>query len=145
MVGRVVLTFLFYEDPPILLTSFFSQILSTTPPAPLPCHLQPLPTLLFLLSYLFGWMGDLTLSDVLFYLMLLWIYTCWAFVPYYQKVYYGLTHNVAFYWYSDLVIPHTAGTSRPVDWHSGTSRLRHPYKCIFTPPVMCKRQLPSLH
>ena len=28
--------------------------------------------------------------------------------------------------------------------HSGTSRLTHPYKYIFTPPAMCSQQLPLL-
>ena len=41
--------------------------------------------LLFLLPCLFDWMGDCTISDVIFYLMTLWIYICWAFVPYYHK------------------------------------------------------------
>ena len=38
----------------------FFQILSNTPPLPLPCHFQPSPSLFFLLSYCFGWMGDLS-------------------------------------------------------------------------------------
>ena len=29
--------------------------------------------------------------------------------------------------------------------HSGEGRLTHPYKYIFTPPVMCLQQLPLLH
>ena len=29
--------------------------------------------------------------------------------------------------------------------HPGVSRLSHPYKYIFTPPVMCSQQLPLLH
>ena len=35
---------------------------------------------LFLLSCFFGWMCDGTTFDVLFYLMKLWNYTCWAMV-----------------------------------------------------------------
>ena len=29
--------------------------------------------------------------------------------------------------------------------HLGASRLTHPYKYIFTPPVLCSQQLPLLH
>ena len=57
-----------------------------------------------------------------------------------HKVYGGLTHNVFFYWYSDVVITHTNthNTLRPVDWH--THKIY-----IFTPPVLCSQQLPLLH
>ena len=41
----------------------------------LPCHLQPPHPLFFLLSCFFGRMGDHATFDVLFYLMIKWIYT----------------------------------------------------------------------
>ena len=82
-----VLTPLFYEDPPILLTptpvSNFVQ--PSLPLSPNPCHLHPPHQGFFLLSCFFCWMGDHATFDVLFYLMIIWIYTCQASVPYYQK------------------------------------------------------------
>ena len=71
--GRGVLTSIFYEDPLYCLPSFFQNFDHSLP---LPCCLQPLPSLLFLLSCFFGCMGDRPIFDVLFYLMTLWIYTC---------------------------------------------------------------------
>ena len=35
----------------------------------------------FPLSCFFGWMVDQTTFDVLFHLMMIWIYICWAMVP----------------------------------------------------------------
>ena len=49
--------------------------------SPFPCHLQLPPPLFLMLSCFFGWMGDCTTFDVLFYLMLLWIYTFLALGP----------------------------------------------------------------
>ena len=119
-------------------------------PSPqLTCHLQPPPQLFFLLSCFFGWMGDHTTFDVLFYLMIYWstMSSLGNLVPegpwcvFYatrSQVYWGLTYNVVFYWYSDLISQtHTA--------HSGASGLTHPYKCIFTPLAMCSKQLPLLY
>ena len=53
--------------------------------------------------------------------------------------YWGLTHIKVFYWYSDL-ISHTQTHKHTA--HSGTSRMTHPYKYTFTPPVMWSQQLP---
>ena len=115
---------------------------------PLPCCLQPLPPLFFLLSCFFGWMGDPTTSDKLFYLMILWIYKYWEFVtlgpegPWYvfyakrHQVYWGLTHGVVLCWYSHTQT-HTA--------HLGASTLTYPYKYIFPPHVMCSQQLALLY
>ena len=66
---------LFYEDPapPCIAYPCFFQILSTPS---LPCCLQPHPPLLILLSCFFGWMGDHTTFDVLFYLMISWNNGC---------------------------------------------------------------------
>ena len=57
-----------------------------------------------------------------------------------HQVYWGLTHNVAFYW---VYITHTNTKTHTA--HSGVGRLTHSYKYIFTPPVMCSQQLPLLH
>ena len=59
--------------PPCIAYPCFFQILSTPS---LPCCLQPHPPLLILLSCFFGWMGDHTTFDVLFYLMISWNNGC---------------------------------------------------------------------
>ena len=92
-----------------------------------PCHLQPQLRLLFLLSCFFGWMGDHATFDVLFYLMIAWIYTCRAWYLSTRKtlicalckrrqvywdcvflllLWFGITHKQK---------QHTQG---PVDWHT---------------------------
>ena len=79
-VGRGFLTHLFYVDPlphtliilPTHSSSF--QILSThIPPSPPPLPQAPpnTQTLLFLLTYFIGWMGDRATFDVLFYLIIM--------------------------------------------------------------------------
>ena len=76
---------------------------------PLPCRLQALPPLLTLLSCFFGRMSDRATFDVLFYLMISWMYTCRAlgtWCVFYAKrcqVYWGLTHDVVFCSYSNLI------------------------------------------
>ena len=67
IVGRGFLTPLFYEDSP-----FFKFC-----PTP-PLYLQPPPPMLFLLSNFFDWMGCRATFDVLFYLVILCIYSCWV-------------------------------------------------------------------
>ena len=81
-----VITPLFYEEPLYCLPHppFFFKF-CPCPSPPLPCHLQPPPHLFFLLSCFFGWMGDHTTFDVLFYLMIIWIYTWQALVRWYRK------------------------------------------------------------
>ena len=57
-------------------------------PNPFPrllCHLQPPLQLFFQLTLFFGWMFDHATFDVLFYLMIIWIYTNQALLPGYQK------------------------------------------------------------
>ena len=121
----------FYEDPPLL----------TTP-------LPPTPPLLILLSCFFGWMGDHATFDVLLFLMISWMYKCWASGPwcmFYAKrcqVYWGLKYDVVFCWYSDL-ISHTQTHTHTS--HLGASRPTHPCKYIFSPTVMCSQQLCLLH
>ena len=64
----------------------FFQVLSN--PFHLSCRFQPSTLLLFLLPCFlscFGWMGDRSTFDLLFYLMILWIYTFRALVHLYQK------------------------------------------------------------
>ena len=70
--------------PPILPTILFSNFVQPLPPRLL-CHLQPSPPLFFLLSFFFGWISDHAKFDVLFCVMIIWIYTCRALVPLYQK------------------------------------------------------------
>ena len=126
-----VLTPLFYEDPPILLTptpvSNFVQ--PSLPLSPNPCHLHPPHQGFFLLSCFFCWMGDHATFDVLFYLMIIWIYTCQALVPWYQK-----DLNVCFMqqgvrfaevWHVFFLVllisqthKHTQHTPVPVEWHT---------------------------
>ena len=78
----------------------FFQIFSTPPHPLLPCRLQLLPPMLIRLSCLFGWMSDRVTFDRLFYLMISWMYTCRALVPWCmfyatrRQVYWVLTRDV---------------------------------------------------
>ena len=120
---------------PPLPSSFFK--FCPTPSPRIPCHLQPPPQLFFLLSCFFGWMGDHATFDMLFYLMIIWIYICQALVPWYQKDldvcfmqqgvrFWCRTYNVVFYWYwFDIT-----NTQTPTA-HSGASGLTHPCNRIF--------------
>ena len=54
-----------------------------------------------------------------------------------RQVYWSLTHNVVF-WY-DII--HTKTDTQRHTTHSGTSRLTHSYKYIFTPPATCSQQV----
>ena len=75
--SREVLTPYFMKTSIKVHTRFFSNFVHP----PLPCHLQPPPSLFFPLSCFFGWVGDHVTIDVLFYFMIIWIYTCRALVP----------------------------------------------------------------
>ena len=93
-VGRGFLTPIFYEDPPLLLTSFFKFC---PPPSPPTSNT----TALFVVLCL--WLnGDSATFDVLFYLIIFWIHSCRALVPCYVfygtrcRVYRGMTHNAVF-------------------------------------------------
>ena len=87
--------------PPILHFLPFSNVVH---PPKLPCHLQLSPPLSFLLPCFLSWMGDHTTFEVLFYLMIISIYTCQALVvpegPWCvlyairHQVYLGLTHTI---------------------------------------------------
>ena len=113
IVGRGMLTPQFYEDLPYITYPSLLQILSLLPP--LPCHLQPsastvLSVIMFLLVN--GWSHhiwcaillndnmDLHMSS----LGTLVLVGPWCmFYATRLKVYWGLTHNVGFYWYPDLI------------------------------------------
>ena len=142
--------------PPILPSPLFS----TSVQPPLPCHLQPSPTQLFL--WLNGWLNDhiwcaILLNDRYYgsahvetwYLSAR--RTWCVFCSTRRQVYWGLTH-VIFCWYSDLIL-HTNKQAKQTNTHthterhtahSGASRLTHSYKYIFTPPFICSQQLSLL-
>ena len=120
------------------------------PPLPFFQFCPTPPPLLFLLSCFFGWMSDHATFDVLFYLMITWIYTCRALVLQYQKdldvcflqqgiKFTEVWHIMCFLLVLWFDITHTNTQTHTA--HSGASRLAHPYKCIFTPSVMCSQQL----
>ena len=110
-------------NPPILWRPPF-QILSNLHPFLL------LPTLLhphcsFRCLVLFGWVGDRAIFDVLFYLMISWIYKCWALVPegpwcvFYTKMH-QLYWGTLVLWF-DVTHTHTHTRNilqRLVDWHT---------------------------
>ena len=50
-----------------------------------------------------------------------------------RQVYWGLEHNVVFWWYSNT------------QTHSRVNRLIHSCKYILTPPAMCSQQLSVLY
>ena len=105
------------------------QILSN-PPFPIDSNVQPLTPALFVV------LCDHATSDVLFFLMILWIYTYWALVPGYCCVFmqYGVKftkvwHIVQFFastliWYHTHTCIHThihikvtEHTQEQTDWH----------------------------
>ena len=112
---------------------------------PLPCYLQPPPALFFLFFSMFLWLKEwschiwcaILLNDNIDLCML----SLGALVPegpwcvFYttrREVYWGLTYNVAFYWYSDLISythKHTQHTQRPVDWHTHMNIYLHHLLC----------------
>ena len=62
-----------------------------------------------------------------------------------HQVYWGPI-NVSFA--GTLIWYHKQHKHKPREWqtsYSGTSRPTHPYKYIFTPPVMCSHQYSLLH
>ena len=134
----------FYEDSPILLThppvSFFKCC--ATPSPPHPYHLQPPSQLFFLLFCSFGWMGDHATFDVLFYLMIILIYTCQALVPWYQKnldvsfMQQGVRFTEIWHimwFFTDTLIwyhKHTQHTQGPVDWHTHINVYLHHLLCV---------------
>ena len=112
-------------------------------PTPLPHCFKPSPPLLFLMPCFFNWMGDCATFDVLFHLMILWIYNCWALAPTRHQIYWGLTHNVVFFLVPLFDITHTH-THKDTQ-HTQNISLKHSYKYILTPSAMRSQQLCVLH
>ena len=133
IVCRGMLTSLFYENTlPILLNSPSFQVLP--PPPTISCHFQSAPPLLFLLSCFFGWMGDCATFDVLFYLIIIWILGMSSLVTLVPEVYWGLTHNMVFYWYYDLIShtlshKYTQHTQEPKELHTHWNIYLHHLLC----------------
>ena len=104
IVGRRVLTILFYEDPLYFLSSFFRfcPIPSLSLPISTPTGLSVMDNMdLHILS-----LGTLVPEG------------SWCvFYATRNQVYWALTHNVDFLWCFNL-ISHTQHTQGPVDWHT---------------------------
>ena len=123
----------------------FFKFCSTLPPTSVTCP-TPIPTVFSVALFLWlnGWSShiwcavllndniDLHMSSLgTLVSEVLWCVLC--------QFYWGLTHNVFFYQYSDL-ISHTHKHT-----HTTLTRMAHPCKYIFTAPAMCSQQLPLLH
>ena len=102
-------------------------------PTPFSRCFQPSPPLLFLMSCSFELMGDCDTFDVLFQLMILWIYKCRAFKSLPKA------GTLVPKWPCYVFHTHTYIA------HSGTNRLTYPYKYILTPSAMWSQQIPVLH
>ena len=59
-----------------------------------------------------------------------------------RQIYWGLTNNVAFCYFFDLIL-HTHKQRHTT--HAGAKRLTHPHKYILTPAVTCSQLLSALH
>ena len=129
------------------------QILSNTPPFLSPP--TPNPHYSFCCHFFFGWMGDHVTYDIQFYLMIIWIYSCQALVPYYQKdldvclmqqgIRFTEVWHIMLFFTGTLIWYYTHKNTQTHTAHSGASRLTNPYKYIFPPPVMYSQQLPLLN
>ena len=123
----------------------FFKFCSTLPPTSV-TYPTPIPTIFSVALFLWlnGWSShiwcavllndniDLHMSSLgTLVSEVLWCVLC--------QFYWGLTHNVVFYQYSDL-ISHTHKHT-----HTTLTRMTHPCKYIFTAPAMCSEQLPLLH
>ena len=117
------------------------------PPLPPNIHCKiPSSTLLFLLPWFFDWMGDHTTSDVLFYLMTLWLYTCRAFATIVLQgpcgVFYATKDQFTNTWHVFLLVLWFDTTYTKKERHTaytGINRQTRSYKYILTPPVMCSQ------
>ena len=114
---------LLWRPPYIAYTNFLKFC-----PTPISCCLQPSPPLLFLMSCFFDWMDNRAIFNVLFPLMILWMYV----EPWYLN-----TRTIL------VCVSHTY-TQRYTS-HSGTNRLTHPHEYILTSPAMCSQQLSVLN
>ena len=127
IIGRCMLTPLFYDEPSLLPTLSFFKFCPT-----FSYHLQPPPPLFFLLSCFFGSMGDCSTFDVLFYfnnnmdlhmmsLGILDLDACFM----QQGVKFTKVWDVMLFFTGTLVWHHTQThnhtpqhTPGPVDWHT---------------------------
>ena len=142
--------------PPILPTPFL-QICQT----PFPCCLQPPSPLLFLLPCFFDWMGDWATFDVVFYLMILWIYLCrlrtfvseGSWCMFLLAIWFNITHtntdkhthtHTHTHTYTHTHTHTHIHTHKDIQYTLWASRLTQLYKYICHPPVMCSQQLPLL-
>ena len=89
---------------------------------------------------------------MLFYLMILWIYTCWASYLVPQRpcgVFYATrrrfteVQHITWFFASTLIWCHTNKQRHTA--HTGTNRMTYAYKYILTPPVFCSQHLYVLH
>ena len=137
------LSYIAYPPPPL-----FSNFVPS-----LPSSLSPNHTVLFVVLFLWlnGWSHHIWCAILLNDNMNLHMFSLGTLVPegawcvFYAtrcQVYWGLTHDVVFYCYSDFFITHTNAQKHTT--HSGASRLTHLYKYILTPPVVCSWHLPLL-
>ena len=155
IVGRGLLTPLFYKDPLSWLSPTFSNFVQ--PPSPFPQFpVSPIPTRTVLSVVLFlllnGWSGHTWCAISLNDNMDLHISSLGTLVPegpwgvFYAtrcQVYWDLKNNVVFT--GTLIRYHTHKNTQTHTTRSEASRLTHPWKYTFTPPVMCSQQLPLLH
>ena len=120
--------------PPILPTPTIFKFCPNTH------HLSP--HLLYLSPCFFNWMGDCITSDVLFYLMISWIYTYQALVPwchrdlvvcFMQQGVSFLRSNTVWSFASTLIWYHTHKgkhhTQGPIDWHTHINTHQHHLLC----------------
>ena len=106
----------------------------------LPCHHQPSPPLLFLLSCFFDQMGDLTTFDVLFCLRILWIHTCQTLVRQYQKdldvcfMQQGLRFTEVWHMWliASTLIWYHKQTHRYTDWRTQINTYLHHLLCAYS-------------
>ena len=96
-------------------------------PTPLSSWLQPSPPLLFFMSCFIHWIGDCATFDVLFHLMILWIYV---------ETWYLSTTMIL------VCVLHTY--TQIYTAHSGTNRLTYQHEFILTSPALCSLQLSVL-
>ena len=121
-----------YRCPYFAYPSFF-KFCPTSPKTLTPTSLSPpilTPTVLSVAQFLWlnGWSCHIWCAILLNDNMDLYMSSLGTLIR--HQVYWGPTHNVVFYWYSDL-ISHTQTHTT----YLGASRLTHPYKYIFTPHV----------
>ena len=101
------------------------------------------PHCFFLLLCFFDWIGDRTTFDVLFYLVILWIYADQDFIPEVLRrvLYYKVSSLLRCGFLLVLWFDITLTQKQRHTSHSRVNRLTHPYKYKLTPPVMCSQQL----